>query len=590
MRHIRLPGWLWALVAFGIPAAAAWGAASEMRGLWVTASPGLRSATEVARLVSEARGAGFNALFVQVRKNGEVGFASELEPRAAELPAGFDPLAEVLKQAHDPTAGARLEVHAWMDTLLVGNSRNPQPVDARHVLRRHPEWVSVRAEGTNSLSIPVLDPGVPGVQEHLVALVRELVSRYAVDGLYLDQLHYPVDLASRGFSGWGLHSTAVARFQQLHQRRLWPAAGDPAWGQFRRDQVSAILRRISLETALLRPSTRLSVGCIAQAGDVYPIAWEQTVAYATAFQDWRQWLREGLVDTAVLRMYFDAQINPRDWREWSTFLQANPFNRPVMVLVGAEFNRAADTLALARTVGETAGQPGGLAGIGFHSYGAPAADHTAAEFFSALVRTSSLDTQTAPLFAQPAAVPGMGWKAKPNRGRLLGRAQLNSRPLDGASVELKGRATRTLITDANGWFGAVDLLAGSYLVRVRPPGTNRVDLVGLLTITNGLTARPELMDAAVDLDGDGYANGDELTVGTDPLGADSHLGIEVTPLADRLSLRVRPVAPNRRYVLESASLETGPWKPVTDSASLDGSEAVAPFADRTVFFRVRVTY
>lgn len=590
MMHIRLPGWLRALVAFLGPVVATWGAASEIRGLWVTASPGLRSATEVARLVSEARGAGFNALFVQVRKNGEIGFASELEPRAPELPAGFDPLAEVLKQAHDLTSGARLEVHAWVDTLLVGTSRSPQPLDTRHVLRRHPEWVSVRVEGTNSLSTAVLDPGVPGVQEHLVALVRELVSRYAIDGLYLDQLHYPVDFTSRGFSGWGFHPAAVARFQQLHQRRLRPAAGDPTWGQFRRDQVSAILRRISLETALLRPSTRLSVGCITRAGDAYPITWEQTGAYATVFQDWRQWLREGLLDTAVLRMYFDAQINPRDWREWSTFLQANPFNRPVMVLVGAEFNRAADTLALARMVGESAGQPGGLTGIGFHSYGAPAADHTSAEFFSALVRTSSLDTHASPLFAQPAAVPAMGWKDKPNRGRILGRAQLNLRPLDGALVELKGRATRTMTTDANGWFGAADLLAGSYLVRVRPPGTNRVDLVGLLTVTNGLTARPELMDAAVDLDGDGYANGDELAVGTDPLGADSRLGIEVTPLADRLSLRARPVAPNRRYALESASVETGPWMPVTDSASLDGSEAVAPLADRTVFFRVRVTY
>src|SRR5437868_720349 len=75
--------------------------AAEIRALWVTRSS-LTTPLGITALVKTARDQGFNTLLVQVRGRGDAYFASELEPRPADLsrqPASFDPLAAVLAEA-----------------------------------------------------------------------------------------------------------------------------------------------------------------------------------------------------------------------------------------------------------------------------------------------------------------------------------------------------------------------------------------------------------------------------------------------------------------------------------------------------------
>ena len=565
-------------------------AAPELRGLWVDAArPGIKSPAQISRLIRDARAAGFNSLFVQVRYNGEAYYPSELEPRAGEISGGFDPLAEVLKQAHDPTTGERLEVHAWLDTVGVWNRRDALPVDPRHVVRAHPEWISRHQHTTNTGSGLALDPGVPAVQDHLAAIVRELIGRYAVDGLYLEHLHYPADTIPDSARAWGFHPRAVERFQRLTGARQPPRAMDADWGQFRREQVTAILRRLVLEAGQVRPSLRISAGCVTGSAGKPPLRWESTRAFADVFQDWRQWLREGLLDTAVLKMYFETSINPGDWDGWQGFLQANGSARPATVLLGGEFNRTAEILALFRGIREAAAASRVVSGMGIFSYAVPASDLSAAKFFAGLT-APPVAADPAALFSEKATVPDQPWKRAARRGRLLGRAGSAAGGIDGARVELKGRSARSLLADANGWFGAVDLPSGDYALRIRAPETNRLVQVGWVTIGSGATATPSLMDADADADGDGYSNADELTAGTDPSRADSRLALGVDLLADRLSLQARPVTAVRKYALESSPDPAGPWRALTNESSVDGSEAVAPLPQQTVYFRVRVTY
>ena len=103
---------VWAIGLIGARAASA----AEMRGLWVDAfHPGFKTAAETTEMVAKAKNAGFNAVFVQVRKRGDAYYTPTIEPRATDLSADYDPLADVIAKAH----AAGLEVHAWVSALDV---------------------------------------------------------------------------------------------------------------------------------------------------------------------------------------------------------------------------------------------------------------------------------------------------------------------------------------------------------------------------------------------------------------------------------------------------------------------------------------
>ena len=208
-------------LAPGLPHAAPETAATETRALWVLRTS-LGSPESITALVGTAREHGFNTLLVQVRGRGDAYFSSSLEPRAAELlrqPETFDPLATVLAKAHD----AGLRVHAWVNVNLVSSA--VRPADRAYAPRAPSSRVADGAarpragalEGAGresgvcrqaraldarpddgpasqqSLEGLYTSPILPAAADHVNAVVRDLVTRYAVDGVHLDYARYPTE-------------------------------------------------------------------------------------------------------------------------------------------------------------------------------------------------------------------------------------------------------------------------------------------------------------------------------------------------------------------------------------------------------------
>ena len=190
-------------------------APAEVRALWVL-RPSLASPEAIESVVRTAGEAGFNTLLVQVRARGDAMFAGGVEPMVAGLPGqvtGFDPLAEVLRQAE--VAG--LQVHAWVSVNLVSSAAQ-LPGASDHIVYRHPEWLMVPRDLARELTdvdsrSPAyvgklarwarahsrdveglyVSPLHPEAVEHTVEVVRDLVSRYDVDGVHFDYMRYPSD-------------------------------------------------------------------------------------------------------------------------------------------------------------------------------------------------------------------------------------------------------------------------------------------------------------------------------------------------------------------------------------------------------------
>ena len=248
-------GWLGAWMLAAGMAATVRGQTPELRGFWVDAfHAGLRNTTEARQVIADARIGGFNAVFVQVRKRGDAYYRNGLEPVATDVAAGFDPLAELVRSAHDTSNGKpRIQVHAWVVAFNIWNRETTAPTQTDHPYRLHPDWLTRNRTGTTwDGSNHAFDPGHPEVQEHTHRVAMDIVSRYDVDGLHWDYIRY----AGRE---WGYNAASVARFNRVKGRAGTPTEDDAAWLQFRRDQVTGIVRRFYLDAVRVKP--QLTVSC-----------------------------------------------------------------------------------------------------------------------------------------------------------------------------------------------------------------------------------------------------------------------------------------------------------------------------------------
>jgi uncharacterized lipoprotein YddW (UPF0748 family) len=580
--------WLLALGWLAAHAVSLRGQTPELRGFWVDAfRAGLRNATEARQVIADARAGGFNAVFVQVRKRGDAYYRGGLEPVATDVASGFDPLAELVRTAHDTSGGkARIQVHAWIVAFNIWNRETAVPTQPDHPYRLHPDWLTHNRTGiTWDGSNHAFDPGHPEVQEHTHRVAMDIVSRYDVDGIHWDYIRY----AGRE---WGFNAEAVARFNRLRSRTGMPANDDAAWLQFRRDQVTGVVRRLYLDAMRVKPQVIVSAATIAWAPGITATGqFPSSAAYGTVLQDWRGWMEEGLLDLNIPMAYFRQSERAADWSAWSQFAKDHRYRRAVALGMGSYLNSMSNALVQARSTRRPTTRSGPADGMVFYSRGVPATDATTAQFLTAVSKPGAPDGVATPLFGELAPAWEPAWKKSPTRTHLLARAMtITNTPMDGTVVELRRFGAwsqrRTTTTDANGWFGAVDLDPGDWYVRIPAAGSTPAQ-VSLASGMVGGVATPTFLDEAGDADADGVSNLEEVLAGTDPRAAESVLRVGAVLEPGGVRITCTPRRPGRRYQLEvSEDLGDGRWTVVESNVGPEGI-VLAPDRPRA-FLHIRL--
>ncbi len=457
--------------------------AGQFRAFWADAfGEGINDQSQIDALVAATKAAHANAIVAQVVRRGDCFCLRSGLPVNESIAAGFDPLQALITTAH----AQRIEVHAWVIANAMWNSATP-PKDPNHIFNLHgpaaagrDNWVMTRSDGTSKTTDDwMLDPGHPDAAAWVSNAATSIVRNYDVDGINLDRIRYP-DGNIGGTPSWGYNATALARFNAETGRTGTPTNTDPQWTQWRRDQVTGIVRRIYLDSTALRPRTRVSADVITYGyGPQTTGGWETTRAYAEQLQDWRGWLREGILDTAMLMNYKrDSLANQhRMYDEWNEFAKDNQYRRSVVIGSALYLNDIASSVSqVRRALAPSAAGNNAIGWVGY-SYRTPDALTDAgtrsgaagrAELIKALTQPSQYDTGT-PIFADAPTVPAMTWKSQPIFGHLRGTAvATNGTPLTDTALHLvepiSGALLRTVTTDGSGWFGFVDLPIGTYRV------------------------------------------------------------------------------------------------------------------------------
>ena len=326
MKSLRL--WGMTACAALLLAAHAWAAPAppETRALWVLRSS-LTSPASITALVHTASQQGFNTLLVQVRGRADAYYASDLEPRAADLshqPPSFDPLATVLAEAHK----AGISVHAWVCLNLVSSAVD-LPASPDHLVYRHPEWLMVprpiaqevaKLDPKNPAYVGKIarwtrseldlveglyvSPLVPDAAAYTRQVVADLATRYGVDGVHLDYARYPNPRFD--YSRFAIAEFRAAMRPQLTstvRRELddaettdpfaYPDRFPAEWKTFRRDRMTALVADIRRAVREARPEAMVTAA-------VTP---DMQEAFDDRLQDWRGWLAGHLVDAVAPMAY-----------------------------------------------------------------------------------------------------------------------------------------------------------------------------------------------------------------------------------------------------------------------------------------------
>ena len=281
------------------------GPAREFRGAWVAtvanidwpSEPGLSGPEQRAELVEildRLVELNMNAAVLQVRPMADALYFSPYEPWSAYLTGDeglppspwYDPLEFAVAQAH----ARGLELHAWVNPYRAGHPASVGRRDITHISRQRPDLV--RRYGDYLW----LDPGEPDAADHSMRVILDIVRRYDVDGIHLDDYFYPYPIERRGrrvpFPDRDSYARAVDAGETL---------GRDDW---RRQNVDRFIERLYREVKALKPHVKVGISPFGIWRPGYPETVTGFDQYAELYADARLWWREGWLDYLAPQLYW----------------------------------------------------------------------------------------------------------------------------------------------------------------------------------------------------------------------------------------------------------------------------------------------
>ncbi len=276
----------------------------EFRGVWIatidnidwplrgSVTPESQKA-EFRRQLDMHKRNGMNAVIVQIRPSADAFYPSPFEPWSQWLtgvqgraPSPFyDPLEFMISEAHK----RGMEFHAWLNPYRANFNISNSSISPTHITRVHPEWFLTYG------GKKYFDPSNKLAQNFVVNVVQDIVSRYAIDAIHMDDYFYPYRIAGKEFPD------AVA-----YQRSGSKLSKD----DWRRSNVDSIILRLSNVIKKEKPWCKFGIspfsvwrnkdkdaeGSDTKAGQTN---------YDDLYADVLLWLKKGWIDYVAPQLYLE---------------------------------------------------------------------------------------------------------------------------------------------------------------------------------------------------------------------------------------------------------------------------------------------
>ncbi len=278
----------------------------EFRGVWVAAvsnmdwpsRPGLPVDSQKAELVhmlDRTRELGLNAFIFHIRPAADALYASEIEPWSEYLTGQqgrapepfYDPLEFALREAH----ARGLELHAWFNPYRARHPSARGPLAPTHISNTNPELVKEYG------SYLWMDPGEEAVRERSINVVLDVVNRYDIDGVHIDDYFYPY--RERGPDGKELDFPDSASYA-----KYLAAGGTLGRADWRRSNVDRYVEELYESVKRRKPWVKVGISPIGtwRRGGAPQLGGFD--AFEQIYADSRKWLMDGNLDYFVPQLYW----------------------------------------------------------------------------------------------------------------------------------------------------------------------------------------------------------------------------------------------------------------------------------------------
>ncbi|KAB2671615.1 MAG: family 10 glycosylhydrolase [Verrucomicrobia bacterium] len=339
----------------------------EFRAVWVATKgnidwpsrPGLsvaRQQAELAAILDDARALNLNAVILQVRPQADALYSSSIEPWSEYLsgregypPAPlWDPLLFAVREAH----ARGLEMHAWLNPFRAKAETSKSPPAPANFARQHPEF-TVRYG--NQI---FLDPGEPAVREHALRVVTDIVGRYDVDAIHVDDYFYPYPVKD-----------AAGRDQPFADDASWQRVGRVTGldrSHWRRQNIDDFVRRAGAAVHSQKAWVQFGVSPFGIWRPGNPPMVRGLDAYEVLASDSRRWIAEGWVDYAVPQLYWTLDQREQPFGALLAWWAGqNPKGRHLYAgIASARIGKDRNAAEILNQVGVTRRQPG-VDGVAF---------------------------------------------------------------------------------------------------------------------------------------------------------------------------------------------------------------------------------
>lgn len=327
IRHTRRNGqmltkalWLILLLWFTQPTHSPLSAQTprEMRAAWVAtvvnidwpSSSSLSSQKqrqEMIAILDTLEALKFNAIFIQVRPAADAFFESSYEPwslyltgKQGKAPSPlYDPLAFIVEQAHDRC----IEVHAWINPYRASMDVETKKLSANHPYSKHPEWF-VKYGGKL-----YFNPALKEVKQHLKCVVADMVARYDIDAIHMDDYFYPYPVSGQEFPDKAQFKADPRGFKTI--------------GDWRRDNVTQTIIALRDTIKAVKPWVEFGISPFGvwrnKKEDPRGSNTQAFTNYDGLYADILLWLERGYIDYVVPQLYWEIGKKVADYAillEW----------------------------------------------------------------------------------------------------------------------------------------------------------------------------------------------------------------------------------------------------------------------------------